>query len=199
MIWDDGNRAGFLNFEFVNYTFSFQETLDNGAEQVKRPGTHPFYGSFILPVAVLKLPIIVANAGGGAGGVGRRTRVGLWARRLSIQCCRPHWGSHLQRRTPRACRSAFPATLQSSMMVAMAFGSRAQYVCQRPCGLLCTLQAPLRRPCSMRFVVCIPDKPVVFMVTIAMAFNAPVGAAMMLLVIRPGCGAGGAGRRRHRV
>ena len=32
----------------------------------------------------------------------------------------------------------------------------------------------------MRFVVCIPDNPVVFMVMIAMAFNAPpIGAAMM--------------------
>lgn len=33
--------------------------------------------------------------------------------------------------------------------------------------------------CSMRFVVCIPDNPVVFMVMIAMAFNAPIGAAVM--------------------
>ena len=71
---NDGKGAqifGFQNFEFMNYTFSFQEALDNDAEEVKRvleKGIHPFYGSFLLPAAVLKSPIIVANARGEDGG-----------------------------------------------------------------------------------------------------------------------------------
>ena len=55
----------------MNYIFLFQEALDSDAEQVKRlleMGAHPFYGSFLLQAAVLKSPIIAANAGEKGGG-----------------------------------------------------------------------------------------------------------------------------------